>query len=224
MTCPERCFTPCSSSHSRCAARASGFPETPHYGRQPSPRAIACHEGPIGRRPIPRPPPESPPHDAYPLSAPPVARRSELLELIIIALIALEVGWGSQFAGIPAPLARWLARARSITACRPASRGTNRRTATPRPCRCPADSRAAPRANGPAGSARPSRRPSLATLPRWDSRDPRAPRSSRCAARSDRALAAAHRGRSRTAASAGRRSVPPRLRACATDSHAGRSS
>jgi hypothetical protein len=39
------------------------------------------------------------------------ARRSELLEMIIIALIALEVSWGSLFAGLRATLARWLAGA-----------------------------------------------------------------------------------------------------------------
>jgi len=37
------------------------------------------------------------------------ARRSELLEMIIIALIALEISWGSLFAGVRASLARWLA-------------------------------------------------------------------------------------------------------------------
>lgn len=36
------------------------------------------------------------------------ARRSELLEMIIIALIALEISWGSLFAGVRAALARWL--------------------------------------------------------------------------------------------------------------------
>jgi hypothetical protein len=36
------------------------------------------------------------------------ARRSELLEMIIIALIALEISWGSLFAGVRASLARWL--------------------------------------------------------------------------------------------------------------------
>jgi hypothetical protein len=36
------------------------------------------------------------------------ARRSELLEMIIIALIALEISWGSLFAGARATLARWL--------------------------------------------------------------------------------------------------------------------
>jgi hypothetical protein len=35
-------------------------------------------------------------------------RRSELLELIIIALIALEVSWGSLFAGLRQTIARWL--------------------------------------------------------------------------------------------------------------------
>ena len=39
------------------------------------------------------------------------ARRSELLEMIIIALIALEVSWGSLFAGVRAALSRWLAGA-----------------------------------------------------------------------------------------------------------------
>jgi hypothetical protein len=37
------------------------------------------------------------------------ARRSELLEMIIIALIALEISWGSLFAGLRASIARWLA-------------------------------------------------------------------------------------------------------------------
>lgn len=37
------------------------------------------------------------------------ARRNELLELIIIALIALEISWGSLFAGVRATLARWIA-------------------------------------------------------------------------------------------------------------------
>ena len=36
------------------------------------------------------------------------ARRSELLEMVIIALIALEVSWGSLFAGARASLARWI--------------------------------------------------------------------------------------------------------------------
>jgi len=36
-------------------------------------------------------------------------RRSELLELIIIALIALEVSWGSLFAGLRETITRWLA-------------------------------------------------------------------------------------------------------------------
>ena len=40
------------------------------------------------------------------------ARRSELLELIIITLIALEVSWGSLFADARAALAHWIARAR----------------------------------------------------------------------------------------------------------------
>jgi hypothetical protein len=37
------------------------------------------------------------------------ARRSELLEMIVIALIALEISWGSLFAGVRATLARWIA-------------------------------------------------------------------------------------------------------------------
>jgi hypothetical protein len=36
------------------------------------------------------------------------ARRSELLELIIIVLIALEISWGHLFAGLRGALARWL--------------------------------------------------------------------------------------------------------------------
>jgi hypothetical protein len=36
------------------------------------------------------------------------ARRSELLEMVIIALIALEISWGSLFAGVRETLARWL--------------------------------------------------------------------------------------------------------------------
>lgn len=38
------------------------------------------------------------------------ARRSELLEMIIIALIALEISWGSLFAGVRETLAGWLGR------------------------------------------------------------------------------------------------------------------
>jgi hypothetical protein len=37
------------------------------------------------------------------------ARRSELLEMIIIALIALEISWGSLFAGVRARIGSWLA-------------------------------------------------------------------------------------------------------------------
>jgi hypothetical protein len=37
------------------------------------------------------------------------ARRSELLELIIIALIALEISWGSLFAGVRERIGSWLA-------------------------------------------------------------------------------------------------------------------
>lgn len=37
------------------------------------------------------------------------ARRSELLEAIIIVLIALEISWGSLFAGVRAAFARWIA-------------------------------------------------------------------------------------------------------------------
>jgi len=40
------------------------------------------------------------------------ARRSELLELIIIGLIALEVSWGSLFAGLRESVAHWLGLAR----------------------------------------------------------------------------------------------------------------
>jgi hypothetical protein len=36
------------------------------------------------------------------------ARRSELLEMIIIALIALEISWGSLFAGVRARIGAWL--------------------------------------------------------------------------------------------------------------------
>jgi hypothetical protein len=36
------------------------------------------------------------------------ARRSELLELVIIALIALEISWGSLFAGVRARIGAWL--------------------------------------------------------------------------------------------------------------------
>jgi hypothetical protein len=36
------------------------------------------------------------------------ARRSELLEMIIILLIALEISWGNLFAGVRASVARWL--------------------------------------------------------------------------------------------------------------------
>ena len=36
------------------------------------------------------------------------ARRSELLEMIIIALIPLEISWGSLFTGVRATLARWI--------------------------------------------------------------------------------------------------------------------
>ena len=38
------------------------------------------------------------------------ARRSELLEMIIIALIALEISWGSLFADVRATLVHWIAR------------------------------------------------------------------------------------------------------------------